>query len=290
MSGVLRTLAKWLAVPLGLAAAYAGWRLLSAPSPPPEMDALVERAVGEAVAEAARALAAQEELRRLYLTPLAGDVPTGRVSWRLRDAVSRLEGFQVLEVPEEASAGVTDLVSAFLGTHIEALVSPTRARARALQEAARAEGLVVGQVWLADGAEEVRVAVDLELVDAAAGRTVAAHEGRPVRFEKTWFALPYYRYRVQGWAWWARLGGWLVFILGLPFVLVPALRPALRSRSNVVNSAVLVGLTAADTLVAAALTGFDLGGAGGLVLVVLATVAAGLWNYGILDELEEAFA
>ncbi|MBI4576094.1 MAG: hypothetical protein HY722_07525 [Planctomycetes bacterium] len=287
---VFGTLAKWLAVPLALALGFAAWLLLSGPAPPPEMDALVERAVGEAVAQAARSLAAREEPRRLYLTPLAGDVPTGRVSWLLRDAVSRLEGFQVLEVPEEASAGVTDLVSAFLGTHIEALVSPARARARALQEAARAEGLVVGQVRLADGAEEVRVALDLELVDAAAGRTIASMEGPLVRLEKSWFALPYYRYRVQGWAWWARLGGWLVFILGLPFALVPVLRPALRARSNAVNGAFLAGLTAVDALLAAALTGLDLGGVGGVALVLVAAVAAGAWNFGILDELEEAWA
>jgi hypothetical protein len=80
---------------------------------------------------------------------------------------------------------------------------------------------------------------------------------------------------------------WTLFTLLLPVLGAGVLHKLLEKESNWVNLVMLVGLTLLNLLVALALMGFSVAGILESLLILVAFLAAGVYNYLVLDKLED---
>lgn len=87
---------------------------------------------------------------------------------------------------------------------------------------------------------------------------------------------------------WSRLLLWSLFVLLLPGVTFFIVRWVIERESNLASLLLLAGYTAADFLLALFLVGFSVGSVGVAILLFLAFVTSGLYNYLICEVIAKA--
>lgn len=92
---------------------------------------------------------------------------------------------------------------------------------------------------------------------------------------------------VRSYPWPARLLSWVALVTLLPLVLAPIGCRGLERESNLVNLAMLLGLTSLAALVALAMLGFRIDTAWTAVLMAAGVVVAGAYNWAVLSKMEE---
>jgi hypothetical protein len=80
---------------------------------------------------------------------------------------------------------------------------------------------------------------------------------------------------------------WVIFTLLLPIICLPLIRRLVARESNLVNLALLLGLTLVDMLVALVLTGFGLLSVWTVIILLLALAGSGYYNYRITAFIQE---
>ncbi len=150
------------------------------------------------------------------------------------------------------------------------------------------DGLIGGRVAIAEGAQ----AEDRELVrltlwvrETLKGREIF-EESYSEEVEKSLFNIVYYRHRMDqiGWGWKLVIWFSIAILLPLATFFIPA--KLLKLESNKANMAMLVSYTIVDLGTALALMGFMLSGFGAVILLAAAALS-GVYNYGILTEIQD---
>ncbi len=150
------------------------------------------------------------------------------------------------------------------------------------------DGLVGGTVVVAEGVlAEEKEAIRLTLwVSDSMSRKRIFEESYVEELEKSLFNIVYFRHVMGGVGWGWKLVIWFSFAILFPLVtfFVPA--KLLKLESNRVNMAMLVVYTVLDLALALTLMGLTLSGFGAVVLLVAAALS-GVYNYGILTEIQD---
>jgi hypothetical protein len=150
------------------------------------------------------------------------------------------------------------------------------------------DGLVGGDVYIAEGMsakDKELIRLTLWVRERMAGKKIF-EETYVEELEKSWFNLEYYRFQMDelGWGWKVIIFLTFTILFPLATFFIPA--KLLRFESNKVNMAMLVAYTILDLGLALFLMGFVLSG-GAVLVLLLALVIAGVYNYGILTEIED---
>jgi hypothetical protein len=240
---------------------------------------LAERVVAAAVAE----LPAREDVRRVVIPPLLGDLDD-RVSDMLVERVEAAGRYEVVR-----PSRVEDAVKAGLATHLPTTPEEALKLARKLAPETRADGLVFGQVARDSGQRGLGAEVDLalRLVSLRPGAKVADEVVHPpaARIESR-ASLDYFAPWMEQVHWLWRAFLWLLFTAGLPFATFPLVQAVTAKENNRWNAALLGGLVLFDVAFAAALLGFRPGWFGGFVLLI-AAFGAFIYDFAICDKIDE---
>jgi hypothetical protein len=151
----------------------------------------------------------------------------------------------------------------------------------------KADGVLFGRsTSFTDGRRGLGARLDLavELVRAKDGAVVPDGKVAVERTIASRASLDYFTPWMRSMSRALRFLLWVVFAGGLPFALYPVVRGVTRLESNKAAAALVVGMTAVDLVLAAALMGFAPGGVG-IGFLVVGGIVAGIYNLGIGDVL-----
>ena len=105
--------------------------------------------------------------------------------------------------------------------------------------------------------------------------------------KKAWHSPLWIGIKIEESSKWMRMLLWIFSAGLLPWLLYPVLNFLLKRGSNAVNFIVLLGLTIIDILLAFALSGFAVTGFFDFLGIILALATGGIYNYLVLEALEE---
>lgn len=244
----------------------------------------IETAAGEATA----ALSAALPMRKVLLMPLAGD--DGFVADALRERLRAKGGFEIVRERDlGAFAAVVEKIKTFVrdltgsGRVDEVGTGPAVDAARA----AGAPAVLFGKVLdrgTAGGRTVFVLALRAVKVDDGSTLVAGSFEGR---VRRSWSSATYVGLWIRSRAGGARLLVWLGLAALVPVAAVRLTRPLLAREHNAINAAILGALALVDAAAAWLLLGLLTSGAA-LVLVILAALAGGAWNYVVCERLSEA--
>ncbi|MHC4599621.1 MAG: hypothetical protein ACYS47_11500 [Planctomycetota bacterium] len=279
-------------------AAYLVYRMFSGPKEygpklSPIQMRLTENLVPDALGDMRTRL--PKEYFRAVLLPFGGDNTAHHVRKIVKSEIVRekhlfLQDLEEVTEEEEDSEGwtkkVTNYVKKLIGESVGSEVLKKEEKIHKAAKAAKMHGLVTGDVdFNRELAGEARL--DLTLVATDAEGKQVFKKTYTERMRKSLFDLEYYRIKVgeMGVGW--KLLIWVVLTLGLPVVtfFIPA--KAMKSDSNGAILAALVGYTVADGIAAMALMGFAISGFFSFLILLVALVLAGIYNYGIFTEIKD---
>jgi hypothetical protein len=237
---------------------------------------LAERVVAEVAAE----LPQREDLRRVIVVPVAGDLDR-----RVTDMLARRldEKYEIVSASKVDDAIRDDWKG----------VSPTTRKAalalgRGLARATQADGLVFATVDRSSGEKGLGAQVTLEahLIRLSDGAEVPGGVARSTRRIESRASLDYFAPWMEQVHWLWRAFLWVLFTAGLPFAMFPIVQAVTARESNRLNALLLAGLVACDVAFAAALLGFRPGWLGAVVLVI-AALSAFVYDFAICDRIDE---
>ena len=255
------------------------WRGYSFFHPPwSEGDALERQAIQKLCGDVVRELDV-EVGRKVHLMRFAGD-SGGLVRNCLRRELRNSGKFRTIEVvlPEE----LADIISGknSTGTDLRAVEIPKPLEAVIVGYAK--VGTVSKKVAKATAAFDVVRFADLKekdwLIKGPRQATVASVGARTAS-----------RNDRKGGSTWSRLLLWSLFVLLLPGVTFFIVRWVIERESNAASLLLLAGYTAADFLFAFFLAGFSVGSVGVVMLLALAFVTSGLYNYLTCEVIAKAW-
>ena len=268
MKGLLK--ARYAAaglVALGVYEAYAFLAPAAVGRAPAKM-----RAPDEAAAAVARAMPEEWRRRKIFVAPLGSDA-SGYVTAALTRAIRRLDRAEPVAPP--LTGKMISLVAALAGKEAGAATPERRTAALKIAKEAGADLLLLGRVRalsLTDGVP--RIDLGVEVLDAGTGSKA---------WEREVFWTPPFLERTVGLVSpMKRAVGWILFVVLLPWAVMPVMKRVLERESNAANAVLLVSLAGlAAVLAYVALAGELAGWAGGFFLVA---VAFGfLYNAGVLN-------
>jgi len=277
---ILRAAIAMVAVPVMGLAGWVGYSHWSAA--PPAGDTMGQLAVELATAHIAEALPLPSTPRTVLILPIEGDRSDDFFRGEVARAIATGGRFEVVDRTfTEKALGLVN-VSWTDAT----LMSDDEARTAARR--VDADAALVARLDLLRVAAGTEPEIDLQwrLVDARkmAGAESLAVAPQSVRIRAAdvtaslpWHPLPW------GWA----IVLWFATALLLPLLLGGPLTKALGNESNVTNLMALLALTLFDALLALFFLGFRLDGYLAPLLALVATALAGVYNYLVLDQLEE---
>ena len=270
-------LSRW-AIAAGLIAAlWQGWTVIR-PTPWPT-DQFQQAAIDELCWQAAESVPdGLPGIKSLAVLRLAGYDHDGRITSRLAECLHRLGRY---EVQHQTWSGN---VRKELGI-AEAFVS-------SLEDAvAQGRGLGVGGVIFGSVRENRRdrdsasVRLDFQIAQVATGQEVLARTIQ-TRYPDLAASQPAARSLATVLAVLKPVAVWVIVVLLLPILLVPAIRELLKKDSNAVNFGMLAVLTLVDLLVACLLIEGTIAGWVPIVFLLGALVLSGLYNYWLCSLVE----
>jgi hypothetical protein len=108
-------------------------------------------------------------------------------------------------------------------------------------------------------------------------------------FQLTPGTAEYWKVWMQSTGGWARLFTWLGIVAALPWLLALLVKKVVELENNAAAAAVLIGFTAVGAASAWALQGMGPDGTMGWVVLGIATVAAGLYNFAVCEWMASRF-
>jgi hypothetical protein len=251
-----------------------GWVLVR-PRPLP-LDSARRALVEDAARQLAERLPAAPPGRPSLVVAQFQRDPTGLATDAVRRAIDRAGGFAV------QPASFWENARRVLGIGIDGLAP--EAAATATGNRLDGDYLMAGRLHrLAARSEREEAALEAVLVDARVPSQAISVKAEVARDHSRGQTAA----RITSYAWPARLAAWLALVVLLPLTLAPWLLRAVECRSNAVNLGLLLGLAAAGTAAALAVTGFRLeGSCAALALAAAAATALG-YNWVVLDKMDK---
>lgn len=268
MKGLLK--AKYAAAGLVALGVYEAYAFLAPVAP--ELEPEKMRAAEEAAAAVARAMPEEWRRKKMFVAPVASDA-SGYVTQSLKRAVARLDKAEPVAPP--LTEKVISLITALAGKEAGAATPEARAAALKVAKEAGAELLLLGRVRelsLTDGVP--RIDLGVEVLDAGTG-------SKAWELDAAW-TPPFLERTVGLVSPMKRAVGWILFVMLLPWAVMPVMKRVLERESNAANAVLLVSLAGlAAVLAYVALAGDLAGWAGGFFLLAIAF--GFLYNAGILN-------
>jgi len=281
-SAIVKFIGKVLIVCLILFAGYLTYKYFTAEGPPKAFDHYREYVIEKATEALADAIAGTEEKpRKLLIKRLSGDA-TGRITYVLKQKLQSTGRAKVLEpeFTEDAEKSIRE----WFFSEVRGLVKPEEAKS--LAERSSADYILVAEVTnFSDSTEETLLNIQFELDDI---NSEEIRNGSALgKLDKTIFSLSYLRL----WMWsnsiWIRVLIWFLTTIFAPLVSYKIAWAVLAKQRNDYNTFLIAGYTFIDTLLAWILIGFTTSGFMASSLFIMALIGSGVWNFLILDELED---
>jgi hypothetical protein len=297
----MRFLVRGAQIVLALAVlGVVGWCVFGPGERRYELDPFQQQLADRVVGDLVEALPAREDVRRVVLPPIDGDLD-GRVTDMLRARVTaetRYELASPSKVDDAArlaarpgAPSLIDMIAQRLRGDTPPTEDPYFAQALAVAKKVapetKADGALIADVDRTSGDHGVgaKVALRARLVRLSDGKELG-DVSREQRIDSR-FSVAYLSPWMATVPRTGRIFAWLVFTAALPFALYPVVVRVTKKENNRLNAALVAVLTLASALGAFALAGFS-GGFGSIILVLGASALACLYHMIVCDQIDEA--